>query len=464
MTAPALKQRARLVAGICVSAWVLMLGGCATYHSLPLSKQAKLADRITGIRHILPKHEAGSGSKVINVDDPLVPDQIGLLAVLNDPGLQSERGEYKLAQAALIQSALLPNPSVSLGYAGLLGGPGVAAAYSASVAQDITSLITYRSRVAAATAQVSKVNADLLWKEWQVAQKARLLAIDIYWDGRAIAASHAGLVAISRTMAKVRGAISDGAMDLPSLTPLVSSRSSIEQSLAALRLKQMKDWAAMDALLGLKPDVRFLIATPHPAALPQDLRALINGMPARRPDLVALRLGYRSADEEVRAAILGQFPAFILGGTWGSDTSRVRTAGPTVTFDLPIFNRNQGGVAHARATRLLLHEQYQSRLDDAVSSILALQARGQRISEFLARTQRGAITAGQRAKAARQAYKHNNLDERALVDYETGALQQQLDVFDLERGLDETRVALGLELGLGLPQARIAPLDPARPQ
>ena len=34
-------------------------------------------------------------------------------------------------------------------------------------------------------------------------------------------------------------------------------------------------------------------------------------LPQRRPDLVALRLGYRSADADVRTAIIGQFPAFV---------------------------------------------------------------------------------------------------------------------------------------------------------
>ena len=81
------------------------------------------------------------------------------------------------------------------------------------------------------------------------------------------------------------------------------------------------------------------------AAPPADLAALLADLPDRRPDLVALQLGYHSADEDVRTAIIGQFPAFVLGGQWGQDTTNVRSAGPTATFDLPIFDRNQGQVA-----------------------------------------------------------------------------------------------------------------------
>ena len=454
----------KLLSCIAASACTLIISGCAAYHPLPLSKRATLADYVTDLRHVLPRYAPSTDSKTIDVDKPLSPDQIGLLAILNDPELLSERGEYGLAQANLVQSALIPNPSISLGYAALLGGPGTAAAYTASLAQDIASLVTYRGRVAAARTGVAKVNADLLWKEWQVAQKARLLSVDIYWGDRVIASTETELASIAQTVAKVRDAVDSGVMSLTALTPLLASESSTEQSLASLRLTQLKNWANLNGLLGLKPGVRFVITKPRLPAPPEHLDVLIAGMPTRRPDLIALQLGYRSADENVRTAILGQFPAFILGGTWGSDTSRVRTAGPTVTFDLPIFNRNQGNITTAQATRLLLHEQYQSRLDSAVSNILALQAQSRHTEALLARTRPEAAAAKQRAQTARQAYRQNNLDERALMDYETTALQKQIQVFDLERGLDESRITLGLELGQGLPQTRIAPLDSARQQ
>ncbi len=78
---------------------------------------------------------------------------------------------------------------------------------------------------------------------------------------------------------------------------------------------------------------------------------------------MALQLGYSSAEEDVRAAILGQFPALTLGGSYNKDTSDVISAGPTLDFGLPVFDRNQGHIANAAATRVLLRAQYQARLD-----------------------------------------------------------------------------------------------------
>jgi outer membrane protein TolC len=452
----------RLLPILGAAASALAISGCASYRPLPLAEHAQLADRIDDIVHTVPPSAPGAKPVVINVGQPLSADQIGLLAILNDPELRTERGEFDLARADVTQSATLPNPSVSLSYAALLGGPGTTGAFTASLAQDVASLVTYRSRVSAARAHVSEVNANLLWNEWQVAQKARLLAVDLYWGQRSIDGSEAAFQSLSKEAADVSRAVDAGSMSLSDLSPILASKASAEHTLASMRLEQLKNWQDLDALLGMKPGIRFAIAAPQVPDVPADLDAQIASVPARRPDLVALQLGYRSADESVRAAILGQFPAFVLGGTYGSDTSDVRSAGPTATFDLPIFNRNQGEVAKTGATRRLLHEQYQARLDDSVSSILALAARSRHIAGDLAQARQSAAAAESHVKAARNAFAQSALDQRSLMDYESTALDRRLDVIGLERGLDEARIALALELGQGLPQTRIAPLDSVR--
>lgn len=442
----------------------LAIGGCASYHPLPLGQHARLADRVGSLRHSLPASGPGADAAVIDVDRPLSIDEVGLLAMLNDPDLRTERGESDLARADLTRSATLPNPSVSLGYAALLGGAGTTGAFTASLAQDVASLVTYRRHVSAARAHVAEVNANLLWNEWQVAQKARLLAVDLYWGGRAIERRETQLQSLRSAAAAVQSAVAAGTMTLSQSAPLLASAASAESALGSMRLDHLKNWQDLDALLGLQPDVRFAIAKPVVPDMASGLSELIASVPARRPDLVALQLGYRSADEDVRAAILGQFPAFVLGGTYGSDTSDVRSGGPTATFDLPIFDRNQGQVAKTRATRLLLNEQYQSRLDRSVSNALALAARSRRIADDLTQARQAAAVAASQDEAAQRAYDQTDLDARTLVDYEATASDRRLEVFNLERGLDEARIALALELGLGLPQARIAPLDPQRQQ
>lgn len=439
-----------LIAALCA-----LTAGCATYHALPLPEKPNLATSLSQLQQKVP----ALGNTIIDIDPPLSLDSIGLLAVLNDPELRSEWGQIDVAQAQLVQASLLPNPSATLAYGALIGGPGTAASYAASLSEDIAALVTYHARVYAADAHVGEVNAEQLWQEWQVAQKARLLAFDLYWGRQTIDAQRRELELVSAAFDKVSGATAAGNLDLTALSPLAAAKATAEQSLATQQLEELKSWQELDGLLGLAPDVRFAIAPPQLPPIPSDIERLVIGLPEQRPDLVALQLGYRSADEAVRAAILGQFPAFTLGGSWNSDNTGVRSAGPTATFDLPLFSRNQGQIATSQATRRLLHEQYQARLDNAVAGIKGLVAQEAQLRTTLAAARRAAENAATLARSARSAYAQANLDQRVWTDYETTVLQRQLEVIALERGLGEIEITLTVELGMGLPHTRVVPPD-----
>ena len=157
---------------------------------------------------------------------------------------------------------MLPNPAVSLGYGALIAGPGTTPSYIVSLSEDIVALVTYRARVAAARAEFAGVGADLLWRAWQMAQKARVLAFDIYFTDLSIALSRRELDLVSDELRRAQQATAAGNLALSALSPLLAAEAASEQSLAALRLGRLKDWQALDALLGLVPRVRFAIAAP----------------------------------------------------------------------------------------------------------------------------------------------------------------------------------------------------------
>jgi outer membrane protein TolC len=433
---------------------------CASYHPLPLPKRADLASSVFQLHRELPGNSPNL-RRVVEVDRPLDPDSIGLLAVLNDPDLRTEHGQIEIAEAQVLQTSLLPNPSANLAYGALLGGPGTSPLYAASLSEDIAAIVTYRARVSSAEAHAAQVKADQLWQEWQVAQKARLLALDLYWGTRAIEDQRQELELISDVVNKIEAATAAGNLDLATLSPLKAAQASTERSLASQQLEQLKSWQQLDGLLGLVPNVRFELAPPNLPPLAANADTLIENLPEQRPDLVALQLGYRSATEDVRAAILGQFPPFTLGGAWNSDTTGVRSAGPTITFDLPIFNRNQGHIAASEATRMLLREQYAARLDSAIAEAQGLFAQAQNLNATLIEVRQAAASAETLARSAGTAFAQANLDQRAWTDFETARLERQLEVIALEKSLGEVVIALDVELGIGLPRARIAPVDRA---
>lgn len=439
---------------------VFSLAGCATYHALPPPDHSNLKVALAQLNLAVPSDEPGAAPQKIDPEKPLTPSEVGMLAVLNNPDLASQPAQLDAARADLLSETLLPNPSIGLGYAFLLDGAGTSNSLAASISQDIRSIITYRSRVKAAKVRLKQVSANLLWQEWQVAQKGRLLAVDIYADQLELRVRSKELELLNEEVGQVRAATAAGNLDVTAEAPLLAAKAGAESAISTTRMTLLTDWQSLDALLGLEPSVRFAIAASEPVQLPGDLGPLIKSLPARRPDLVALRLGYKASQLDVRKAIVGQFPAFSLGVAGGWDTSHVSSAGPTINMDLPIFNRNQGVIASARATRLQLRADYQARLDEAEGMSKALLAREQVTGSNLEKARAASQDATSLADSALRAYQQGNLGQRDLTDYQTTALERQLDVLGYQRTLDETALALSIELGAGFPKTM--PVSPSK--
>jgi outer membrane protein, heavy metal efflux system len=434
----------------------LALVGCATYRPVPLPAGPDLAPTAAKLSTTLPRVRRTLLARKINFARPVSIDRIGLMAVANDPSLKSEQGQLRLGQSGVLQASLLPNPSASFDYGALISGPATTSSIAASLSEDIVAILTRGTRIKSAKALLAKIDAEQLWREWQVAQKARQLAVDIYWSDRAIALTTRERGLLKGEIAQVQKAVNAGNLTLSALAPLLSADASAAQSLVALRVGRLKNWQALDSMMGLDPKVRFSIARPRTRPLPRNMEALVATLPDRRPDLLAMQFGYRSAEQDVRTAVLGQFPALALGGSYGSDTSDVVTVGPSFQFALPIFDRNQGHIAKARATRALLREQYTARLDKAAGNVHALVAQIKELSRNLASARKAASSAKSLAVIARKAYGQHNLDQRSLSDYERTALQRAVEVVDIERQLGEDRVFLAVELGIDVPHRRIA--------
>src|SRR5207248_8973779 len=126
--------------------------------------------------------------------------------------------------------------------------------------------------------------------------------------------------------------------------------------------------SVLNRSIGVQPDSA--IALREDVALPSRLdpptaEQLLDGLEERRLDLLALKKGYESEDETLRAAILAQFPKINVGLSTARDTSDVNTIGLGVSIDLPVFDRNQGNIANEKATRQKLFDEYAGRVFEA---------------------------------------------------------------------------------------------------
>ena len=429
-----------------------LLAACAADRARPLPLRPMLASSVQQLDRSRP-----GAATPIPGDQPLSIVEVGLLAVQNSPDLKALRAQAGVAQAQVVQAGLLPDPVLSGSYNVLIAGPAVANAIGASLTGDITSLITLSARRRAAGKAAQQVDASIVWQEWQTISRAQTLTIDLVQQARLLASLRQTLGLLQQRAATTRLGVAQGNATLQALAPDAVAVTSLQTQLDATVLAQEQRWQSLDALLGLEPQVRPLLG--HVLAVPAipaaEVADLLQGLPARRPDLIALQLGYASQEASLRAAVLGQFPALALGPNYGNDTTRVQSAGPAISVALPIFNRNRGAVAIQRATREQLRVEFEARLATATAGAHALLTNLALQVDQLAAARAGLGPARRLAADAETALRGGLIDELSYVQLVVARLEQERQVIGLEQQVLDERTALATLLGAGLPPVRL---------
>lgn len=436
--------------GAAVTFACVVLAGCAEYKALPLAEAPVLARNVTDLQQL----------EVDPAARPLDGARLVRLAVDHNPDLKAARKLRNLAQAQVLQAGLLPNPQVSFNYAFLIAGPATVDNISASVGQDIKSVILRPANIKTAEAAAFQIDADLLWQEWQLVGRVRLLYVDIVEGERLRRVLAANQKLLADRYRRGRNALATGDVDLSVVAPDLAALSSVRTLLNDLERQLLKQRFDLDALLGLAPSVRLALAgsLDLPVIDRAQANALVASLGDRRPDLVALRLGYGSQDAKLRAAILGQFPAVSIGAGGTRDPTDVRSLGPQINFEIPIFNHNQGNIAIETATREKLHDEFTARLAQGVSDIESMLADQALIAQQLKKL-RGELAEAERISAdADKAFKDQTIDARTYTDLAVLKLAKQQEIIVLERTALEQRVAIATLVGAGMPKVGLADL------
>jgi outer membrane protein TolC len=434
----AVRHRTRSGSIVSLSALFLAVS-CAKYSPLPLAPAPPLAISLpeaTG----LPDH-------------PLRVDEVVALALARNPDLIAARTRRAVARAQVVQAGVHPNPSLTAAILPLISGAGTGPAWNLGLAQDIKSLLVYKPKLRAARDAAHQVDADLLWQEWQVAGQARQLAGDIVLRDRQRPLLQQAFALLEHRNTVAQHALAARNITLVTAAPSASGFQSARANLQTFEQTQLQARHKLNALLGLAPDVPVPLA-PTIDIPPLDVaatRASIATLPQRRPDLLALRFGYASQDENLRAAIRGQFPDLVLGGSVSSDSSQVINAGPNVQLGLPIFDRNQGNIGIAQATRAQLNAEYSARLAAATGEVGGLLTEMEQLRAQLAVVQRDLPAVRLAAQRVSVAFARSAIDERAFVDLITARFAKEQEVLNLQLALLDRQVAIETLVGAGLP-------------
>jgi outer membrane protein TolC len=146
-------------------------------------------------------------------------------------------------------------------------------------------------------------------------------------------------------------------------------------------------------------------------------------------------------------AVLGQYPKLGITINRASDTSNVHTLGPAVNLDLPLWNRNRGTIASAKADRARLRAEFAARLHQTRADIATLVSsldRDEQAREALAQ-QMPEIE--RIASAFEDASKRGDVTQPTAEAARSTALDKRIALLALEQSCAEERIALALAIG-----------------
>jgi outer membrane protein, heavy metal efflux system len=149
----------------------------------------------------------------------------------------------------------------------------------------------------------------------------------------------------------------------------------------------------------------------------------------------------------LRSAILSQFPKINLSVNKAKDTGNVQSRGWAVGVEIPLFDRRQGVIASAKATRQQLFDDYAVRVAEARSMV-------RQILEDLAVT-RAQLTSATESLADLQrladgygkAFAGRNADVIAYRDARAALATRRIEQSKLKQDLLE--LGVGLEIATG---------------
>lgn len=186
-----------------------------------------------------------------------------------------------------------------------------------------------------------------------------------------------------------------------------------------------------------------------------DVAGLVRQFDARlreRPDMAALRAGYDAQEAGYRAAVLAQFPVLGVSINRSQDNYGDNSAGPGVVLSLPVFNRNRGNIAVARASRRQLYEEYRARWLAAQSEFHVVLDILPRLEAQVAEVRRGMPALEAQAHMAERAEHEGNLAAPDAARMRLAWIAKHIELIHLEQSLAEQRIALQTLLGPALPE------------
>jgi cobalt-zinc-cadmium efflux system outer membrane protein len=442
---------------ICFGVLLFFIQGCATYAPLPLDEStvaAKLEPPSMDAVRVQAKEIKHPILKPIDFDirDGLSPNEAAILAVLANPKLRASRDQRKLAAAQLLQAGVLPNPQFSYNLDLPTGGmtQGAVNAFAFGLSWEITSMVSRGAKAAAAKADAVSVDLDVAWQEWQAAQAAKLQVYHLYFFDQQLTVARQEEEGLRENLDRIKRGADLGFVTVIDLAAAQAALQRMHSTVLSTEQQREHEQLALNQSLGLPAkDIIPLeqkISPPELSTLPP-VEKLADGLEGQRLDLLALKSGYESEEQRLRAAVLNQFPKINIGFAHARDNSDVVSTGFGITIDLPLFDRNQGAIAVEEATRTKLFDEYIARLFEARGEVARIVADISSLQRQIAAAENSIPILQNVVDSYRAALLQGNADVLTYYNARADLITRRLELLDLERQLADMDVALEIAAG-----------------
>lgn len=357
--------------------FVIALLGCQTYEPVPLDPDAILAREIAR-RTVAPEATAVTLSEAVSA-----------LRARN-PRIRKAWAAYHAAAAVAKTPTPLPNPSLTAGPlflqgANILGSAryGVEAALGWTIVLSGTRAIT--DDLHQAKAHAALLDAAGAEREEYLLLRAEMADLSFLSTRltarREVAAAAAAAVEAGRSLveAALATALDVRILELETAraeSAVIAEEAAVIDARAKLAARVGYGIAAFSSI---PPDT--LAALPSTAPSLEDLQ---RSMLAHNPVLNALRAQYVIAEHELKLEVARQYPSLGVGPSYERE-EKVDRFGLPFGIDLPIFDRNQQGIARARGARDQIRVQFEAAVAVRLGMIESINERlrlAQRRIEF----------------------------------------------------------------------------------
>ncbi|MEN9360716.1 MAG: hypothetical protein RL095_2251 [Verrucomicrobiota bacterium] len=424
---------------------LLLLASCASYEAAPLVNQELLEANQKRQAPLLKE-------KILDFDEAL------RFAAINAPELRRAQAEYEAAAKLAGIKTPWPNPELelapSISYGSGADKPGprgrIGALGSLMFTLPLNGRLGLQDEVNAAEAEALRVKAVAsqrrlglelrrLWRVHALSRQAATLKRELAESARAALAAER-----RANEAGIGSRLDSGINAIEALN--------LQREAAAAEIAAAEVAGQLAVLTGLPLAAldRAAPEMPPPAALPPR-EQWPERIATHNPELAILRAEYEVAERQLRLEVALQYPDLRLGtSVEGMAGEHKADFGLSLGLDLPIFDRNQQGIAVAEGQRNRLRRDYESRLAELLNEA-ETQARCQRAARASLELARQALPQSRRnLEDARQNREAGRIDLLRQLEVERSARQSRLALVADEVEVMERLNRLEAILGLGL--------------